>query len=127
VFEAEGLALSPRFATPMLMSEEEKRDQSELAALEGSEPEPEEEEDEYVPTPFDNPWVLPCLLLAFVLWFGYDGWINQDPDMLEHLTFNRWGTLVLSVLAAYFGWQAYRATPEVAEGDDPKAPEPKSS
>ncbi len=123
MFEARGLALSPRFATPMLMSEQEKRDESELEPLEGSGQEAEEEEDEYVPTPFDNPWVLPCLLLAFVLWFGYDGWINQDPDMLEHNAFNRWGTLVLSILAAYFGWQAYRETQELAEdGDDPESP-----
>lgn len=108
------------------MSEDEKRDESELAALENSGEDSEDEEDEHVPTPFDNPWVLPCLLLAFVLWFSYDGWINQDPDMLEHVTFNRWGTLVLSALAAYFGWQARIETKELAEGDDPESPDNKT-
>ncbi len=101
----------------MLMGEEEQRDESELNNAGSSEVEDSEEE-EYVPTPFDNPWVLPCLLLAFVLWFAYDGWINQDPEMLEHVTFNRWGTLVASSLAAYFGWQAYRETQEAADSDD---------
>ena len=122
MFEVKGLALSRRFATSMFMSEQEKHDESELEALENSGQEPEGEEDEYVRTPFDNPWVLPCLLLAFVLWFAYDGWINSDPDMLEHVTFNRWGSLVLSVLAGYFGWRAHQETKELAEGDDPESP-----
>jgi hypothetical protein len=106
----------------MFMSEQENHDESELEALENSGQEPEGEEDEYVRTPFDNPWVLPCLLLAFVLWFAYDGWINSDPDMLEHVSFNRWGSLVLSVLAGYFGWRAHRETQELAEDDDPESP-----
>jgi hypothetical protein len=100
----------------MVMSSQEPRDESELEAG-------ETEEEEYVPTPFDNPWVLPVLLTAFVLWFGYDGWINTDPDMLEHLTFNRWGAAVLSVLAVYFGWQAYRETHEDDEDDDDSSTE----
>jgi hypothetical protein len=46
--------------------------------------------------------------LPMALWFGYDGWINQDPGMLEHLTFNRWGFGVLVALGIYFTVQAVR-------------------
>lgn len=60
------------------------------------------------PTPFDHPLFLPALLVAGMVWFGYDGWINQDPDMLEHQTFNRYGFAVLTVLAGWFGWKGWR-------------------
>ena len=30
-----------------------------------------------------------CALL--MLWFGYDGWLNSDPEMVEHKTFNQVG------------------------------------
>lgn len=52
------------------------------------------------PTPFDHPLFLPVLLVGLALWFGYDGFINTDPDMLEHRTFNRvgFGVLVLAFL-----------------------------
>ncbi len=73
-------------------------------------PEEIEDEEEVAPTPFDNPWVLPVILTGGVFWFGYDGWINQDPNMLEHLTFNRYGAGVLLVLAVFFGWRAYQET-----------------
>ena len=57
----------------------------------------------YQPTPFDHPLFLPVLFLAFCLWFGYDGWLNSDPDMLEHLSFNRYGFGVLLALTVWFG------------------------
>jgi hypothetical protein len=41
------------------------------------------------PNPLYHPLFLPVLLIAFSLWFGYDGFITSDPDMLEHQTFNR--------------------------------------
>ncbi len=57
--------------------------------------------------------------LFFAGWFGYDGWINQDPEMLEHITFNRYGTGVLLVLALFFGWRAYQETQAAKrDGDD---------
>ena len=73
------------------------------------------------PTPFDHPLFLPALLFAGMLWFGYDGWINQDPSMQEHLQFNRWGFGVLTLLTAWFGykglaeWKEDKATREGAE------------
>jgi hypothetical protein len=60
------------------------------------------------PTPFDHPLFLPVLLVGLSAWFGYDGWINQDPDMMEHRTFNQVGFAVLSVLAVWFGIKGYR-------------------
>ncbi len=60
------------------------------------------------PTPFDHPLFLPVLLFAGMLWFGYDGWISQDPSMMEHQTFNRGGFGVLTVLTAWFGYKGLR-------------------
>lgn len=68
----------------------------------------EEEEEEQAPTPFDHPLFLPVLLSGLTLWFGYDGFLNSDPDMLEHLTFNRVGFGVLLVASLYYGFQGYR-------------------
>jgi hypothetical protein len=41
------------------------------------------------PNPLYHPLFLPILLVAFSLWFGYDGFLTSDPEMLEHQTFNR--------------------------------------
>jgi len=90
---------------------------------ETEEPPPSVDDEEVASTPFDNPWFLPIMFVGFTFWFGYDGWINQDPDMLEHVQFNRWGTLVLVLLAVYTGWKARKETrreAERGEGRDPK-------
>ena len=76
------------------------------------------------PTPFDHPLFLPALLLAFMLWFGYDGFINQDPEMLEHQDFNRYGFGLLVLLTGWFGykgwieWQADKAAAESSSSSD---------
>ena len=41
------------------------------------------------PNPLYHPLFLPVLLVAFCLWFGWDGFITADPEMLEHQGFNR--------------------------------------
>ena len=41
------------------------------------------------PNPIHHPLFLPVLLVAFILWFGYDGFLTTDPEMLEHQGFNR--------------------------------------
>jgi len=69
-------------------------------------PETEPEGEEVPRNPFDNPLFLPVLLFGLALWFGYDGWINQDPKMLEHLAFNRYG---FGFLVVAFVWSAIRA------------------
>jgi hypothetical protein len=75
-----------------------------------------DDEDDDGGSPFDHPAFLPAVLWPMAIWFGYDGWINQDPDMLEHLTFNRWGFGVLVILGIYFTVQAVRE--KRAERDD---------
>ena len=67
-----------------------------------------EESDDEASSPFDHPAFLPVLLWGLAAWFGYDGWINQDPEMLEHKAFNRWGFAVLVVLGLYFTIQSIR-------------------
>lgn len=47
------------------------------------------------PNPLYHPLFLPVLLVAFTLWFGYDGFVTTDPEMLEHRTFNRIMYLVM--------------------------------
>ena len=78
------------------------------------------------PTPFDHPLFLPVLLIGGVLWFGYDGWINTDPAMLEHQEFNRYGFGVLLLLSAWFGykgwgeWQEDRAKAQAEKEESPE-------
>ena len=81
---------------------------------------PEPEDDEAPRNPFDNPLFLPVLLFGLSLWFGYDGWLNQDPKMLAHLTFNRVGFVVLIVGGV---WSALRARKEMRAGAQAKEPE----
>jgi len=79
----------------------------------GREGEPVAEE-EASPTPFDHPLFLPGLFLAFAVWFGYDAYFNQDPEMLEHLEFNRFGLRVMvwaTALSGLSGWAELRARP----------------
>jgi hypothetical protein len=101
-------------------------DLPEDSQLDASRPDDEEQP----PTPFDHPLFLPVLLLAGMIWFGYDGWLNQDPEMLEHQTFNRVGFGVLSVLTAWFGYrgvQDYRAERKTAAHEEVGSRPPSSS
>ena len=68
----------------------------------------DEDDDDEVDSPFDHPAFLPVVLWGLSIWFGYDGWFNQDPDMLEHVTFNRWGFGILVVAGIYFTIQAVK-------------------
>ena len=63
--------------------------------------------EERATTPFDHPFFLPVLLIAFTIWFGYDGWLNADFDP-QWISFNRWGFCILLPLAVYFTTQAVR-------------------
>lgn len=63
------------------------------------------------PNPLYHPLFLPVLLVAFCLWFGWDGFLTTDPDMLEHQGFNRWMfglTAVLCVWVVPRGIKEYR-------------------
>jgi hypothetical protein len=59
----------------------------------------EEEDDEAVSSPFDHPAFLPVLIWAMALWFGYDGWFN---DQIESVRFNRYGFGFLVIAGIYF-------------------------
>ncbi len=78
----------------------------------------EDDDDEYAPTPFDNPFFLPVLLLGFAVWFIYDGWFN--PDM-EWIKFNRVGAGVTVVLGLWFTRKAILER-RAARESDPGSP-----
>jgi hypothetical protein len=62
-------------------------------------------DEEYAPTPFDNPFFLPVLLIGFSIWFIYDGWFNAE---MEWIKFNRIGAAICSLLAIWFTVKAIR-------------------
>ncbi len=53
------------------------------------------------PNPLYHPLFLPVLLVAFCLWFGWDGFVTTDPEMLEHQSFNRWMFGLTAVLCLW--------------------------
>jgi len=67
-------------------------------------PEPKAAEREKpAPTPFDNPWLLPTLLIGFALWFSYDGWLNPN---IKSIMFNRICAPIFAALALWSLWGA---------------------
>lgn len=91
------------------MSEERREESIAASARDAATNETEDDEDDDdVSSPFDHPAFLPVLLWALAVWFGYDGFFNQDPDMLEHVTFNRGGFAILVVLGGWFTFQAVK-------------------
>ncbi|CAG0958488.1 hypothetical protein MYXO_00620 [Myxococcaceae bacterium] len=59
--------------------------------------------------PFDHPWFLPGLLYFFVLWAGYDEFLNPDFDP-KYTWFNRTILGLSSVFAVYYTVQNIRDT-----------------
>ena len=62
------------------MSEEHRDQAMKAKADERAEGAVDDEDDDEVESPFDHPAFLPVILWGLSIWFGYDGWINQDPD-----------------------------------------------
>jgi hypothetical protein len=87
---------------------EERRDPAMEAKADERAQSAVEDDDDDVESPFDHPAFLPVILWGLSIWFGYDGWINQDPEMLEHVAFNRWGFGILVIAGIYFTIQAVR-------------------
>lgn len=89
--------------------------QSDPEPRSGEQPPGEPQSSAPPPTPFDHPFFLPVILLGLTLWFGYDAYLNQDPEMLEHLAFNRFGFRLLlgaTLWFGYRGWSELRDRPE---------------
>jgi len=42
-----------------------------------------------------SPYLFPLLLAGFGLWCLWDGWFTTDPEMLEHMWFNRIASMIL--------------------------------
>ena len=64
------------------------------------------------PNPLYHPLFLPILLVAFSLWFGYDGFLTTDPDMLHHQTFNR---IMFGIMLPICLWVVPRGLKEFRE------------
>jgi hypothetical protein len=70
-----------------------------------------------VATPFEKPFFMPVLLFALAVWFGYDGWFNEE---MEWIKFNRVVFCGLVVLGIYTTYQDIREVKKTKESrDDP--------
>ena len=59
-----------------------------------------------------SPYLFPVALAIMGIWFFYDGWLSTDPDMLEHLMFNRVGSAILLPWAVVDFIRTWRAENE---------------
>ena len=84
------------------MSDPERRPEAPASA----DPDAPAEDEEFAATPFDGPWFLPVVLLGLAVWFGYDGWFNDAPELQDDLWFNRIGFGVLALAGAWYARKA---------------------
>lgn len=75
---------------------------------------PDLDDDGPVSTPFEKPFFMPVLLFALALWFGYDGWFNEE---MEWIKFNRYTFAGLMVLVVYTTWQDVREVRKTKDSD----------
>ena len=68
-----------------------------------------------VSTPFEKPFFMPVLLFLLAVWFGYDGWFNEE---IKSIMFNRvvFGGLVILVI--YTTYQDIREVKKTKESRD---------
>ena len=64
------------------------------------------------PNPLYHPLFLPVLLIAFSLWFGWDGFLTSDPDMAKHQNFNR---IMFFIMLPFCLWMVPRGIKEFRE------------
>ena len=64
------------------------------------------------PNPLYHPLFLPVLLIGFSLWFGYDGFLTTDEDMLKHQGFNR---IMFAIMLPICLWMVPRGIKEFRE------------
>ena len=99
-------------ATPKPSSnfDREQREQS----LEPEQSRKAESDQQPAPTPFDNPWLLPILLIGLALWFSYDGWLNPET---KSILFNRICAPISALAALWLMRGAVRETRLRREGE----------
>ena len=66
-------------------------------------------------TPFEKPFFMPVLLFLLALWFGYDGWFNEE---IESIRFNRVVFCGLVILVIYTTYQDIREVKKTKESRD---------
>ena len=69
-----------------------------------------------IATPFEKPFFMPVLLFLLALWFGYDGWFNEE---IESIMFNRvvfGGLVILVIYTTYQDVREVRKSKESGEG-----------
>ena len=59
-----------------------------------------------------SPYLFPVLLAVIGIWFFYDGWLSTEPDMQEHLMFNRVGSVILLPWAVIDFFRTWRSENE---------------
>lgn len=59
-----------------------------------------------------SPYLFPVALALMGAWFSYDGWFSAEPDMQEHLIFNRVGSAILLPWAVVDFFRTWRAENE---------------
>jgi hypothetical protein len=74
-----------------------------------------DEHDEPAPTPFDNPFFLPCVLWALAAWFAWDV-ITGAEAYQKYPMFNIGGLAILAPAALYFTWSAIKERRAEREG-----------
>ncbi len=76
-----------------------ERDEGPIPAQPTIQPTDPADDDEQASSPFDHPAFLPVLVWAMAVWFGYDGWWNEQ---IESVRFNRYGFGFLVAAGSYF-------------------------
>jgi hypothetical protein len=69
-----------------------------------------------VTTPFEKPFFMPVLLFLLALWFGYDGWFNEE---IKSIMFNRvvfCGLVILAIYTTYQDVREVRKSKEIEKG-----------
>ncbi len=66
-----------------------------------------------------NPYLFPLMLGLMGLWCLYDGWFTTDPEMQEHLLFNKVCSVILLVWCVVDFFRTWRAEKRhKAQNDD---------
>ena len=74
-----------------------------------------------------NHGIYAAITLALMMWFVRDGWFNPDPKMLEHLLFNRSGSVICGVLFAFFATMVVSAHFAIQRQQKPQPATPPQS